>query len=222
MQPTHLIGSVNSVVAGQLNLNLRAIDRLGVDLFDFAGTGVTAAQDADPANYEVATGTLGLATVAAGQAAKVLGFVRPFGSAPADFEGRTVIDHRALPALLGIGWGIAGTSAPFSSMGVTGFVLDTHNTSIGARHHLLVGGRVIDLTALAMAPTLAPSPGRALYGISAGGDVRLFTSFAEFSAAVAAELSAGHEAVALAAAGSYDEPSATLTAQHIAMHFAVD
>ena len=42
MLPTHLHGAVNAVVPGQLNLDLRGIDRLGIDLFDFAGTGVTA------------------------------------------------------------------------------------------------------------------------------------------------------------------------------------
>jgi hypothetical protein len=219
MLPTHLRGTVLRVVPGQLNLNLRAIDRLGVDLFDFSGTGVTATSDADPADYEVATGTLGLASVTPEQAAKVIGFVRPFGSAPADFEGRTVIDHRFLPAVLGIGWGMTGTSAPFSSMGPAGFVLDVDNPSIGARHHLLVGARIIDLTTLATQPTLAPSAGRALYGVSVAGEVRLFTTFAEFSTAVSAELSAGREAVGLVAVGGYDAPSVTLTAHHIGILF---
>lgn len=222
MLPTHLRGTVLSVVAGQINLKLRTIDRLGVALFDFSGTGATTATDADPANYEVATGTLGLASVTPAQAAKVLGFVRPFGSAPPDFEGRTVVDHRSLPAVLGIGWGTTGTLAPFSSMGAGGFVLDMNNTSIGSRHHLLVGARLIDLTTLAVSPTIAPTTGRALYGISMGRDVKLFTSFAEFSAEVANRLSAGNEAIALVAIGSYEEGSATLTAHHLAMHFAAN
>jgi hypothetical protein len=222
MLPTHLRGTVNSVVAGQLNMKLRAIDRLGVELFDFSGTGTTAATDADPADYEIATGTLGLASIAPNQAAKVLGFVRPFGGAPPDFEGRAVVDHRSLPAVLGIGWGMTGTLAPFSTMGNTGFVLDMTNTSIGARHHVLVGARLIDLTTLSVSPTIAPTTGRALYGISVGRDVKLFTSFAEFSTEVANRLSAGNEAIALVAVGSYEEGSATLTAHHIAMHFALN
>ncbi len=37
--PTRVHGIVNSLVPGQLNLNLRAIDRLGVDMFNFSGTG---------------------------------------------------------------------------------------------------------------------------------------------------------------------------------------
>jgi hypothetical protein len=218
MLPTHLHGSVNSFVPGQLNLNLRAIDRLGVGLFDFSGTGIAPAQDANPADYEVATATLPLAGVAVGHPAKVVGFVRPFGSAPADFEGRTVIDHYALPALLGIGWGTSGTNAPFSSMGPTGFVLDIDNPNIGERHALIVGRQVIDLTSLATPPTIAPTTGRALYGISVGGEVRLFSSFTEFSSAVTSQLALGN-AVALVALGSYDEASTTLRAHHIAMHF---
>jgi hypothetical protein len=221
MLPTFLHGTVNTVVPGQINLNLRGIDRLGIDAFDFAGTGVTPAEDANPADYEVATGTLGLASIVAGEAARVVGFVRPFGGAPPDFEGRAVIDHRGLPTMLGIGWGSTGTTAPFSSMGAGGLVLDIKNPSIGARHHLVVGMRVVDLTTLPMAPTLAPpATGRALYGISVGADIRLYTSFAEFSSELATLLGSGRHAIALAASGSYEAAGATLYASHIAVHFA--
>src|SRR5262245_19608039 len=222
MMPTNLRGAVNAVVPGQLNLNLRGIDRLGIDAFDFTGTGVTPAQDANPADYEVATGTLGLASVAVGEAASVVGFVRPFGGAPPDFEGSTVIDHRELPTMLGIGWGMTGTTAPFSSMGATGLVLDLHNPSIGERHHMLVGGmRIVDLLTLPASPTLAPPPdGRAAYGISVGGDIRMFDSFAEFSSALATKLGGGGHAIALTAVGRYEAGNATLYANHIAVLFA--
>ena len=221
MLPTHLHGAVNAVVPGQINLDLRGIDRLGIDAFDFTGTGVTQAEDANPDDYEVATGTLGLASVVPGEAARVVGFVRPFGGAPPDFEGRTIIDHRGLAALLGIGWGSTGTTAPFASMGAGGLVLDMTNPSIGARHHLLVGMRKIDLTTLPMPPTLAPpTAGRAIYGISVGADIRLFTSFAEFSSELATLLGGGRPAIALTASGRYEAGNATLYAHHIAVHFA--
>ena len=221
MLPTHLHGAVNAAVPGQINLDLRGIDRLGIDLFDFGGTGVTAAQDANPADYEVATGTLALANVTPGETVRVVGFARPFGSAPADFEGRTVVDYREPPALLGIGWGTSGTTAPFLSMGANGLVLDLDNPSIGARHALLVGMRQVDLLTLPTSPTLAPpTTGRALYGISVGRDIRLFTTFAEFSTELAATLAGGRPALALTASGSYDAASTTLHATHIAVHFA--
>ena len=93
--------------------------------------------------------------------------------------------------MLGIGWGMSGTTAPFSSMGAAGLVLDIHNPSIGARHHLVDGMRVVDLTTLPMAPTLAPADGRAIYGIAVGADIKMFTSFAEFSTELASQLGGG-------------------------------
>ena len=96
-------------------------------MFDFAGTGTATASDADPNNYEVLTGKLSLANRSAGEAAKVIGFVTPFGSAPPDFVGSTVIDRLDLPAMLGIGWGASGTTAPFVSMNPTGLVIDITN-----------------------------------------------------------------------------------------------
>src|SRR6185295_15728744 len=149
---------VNSIVAGQMNLNLRAIDRLGVDMFNFAGTGTSTAVDANPADYEVTTGTLSLASLKAGESAKVLGFVTPFGAAPPDFDGRTVIDRADIPDLLAIGWGKNGTAAPFTTLANTGIVLDLHNTSIG-RHDLFVDLQHQDLLALASSPTIVSGTG---------------------------------------------------------------
>ncbi len=220
MLVTELHGSVTSVVAGQLNLQLRAIDRLGIEMFDFAGTGVTAASDANPNDYEVLTGTLSLARIAPNEAAKVLGFVTPFGSAPPDFSGRTVIDRRDLPAVLGIGWGSGGTHAPFLSMEPTGLVLDVHNADIGERHFLNVGMRRIDLTMLGAGPTIAPAGGRTLFGISDPGHVELFETFSEFVTELSARLGAGDAAIAMTAYGSYDEGSDTLHANRVSVHFA--
>jgi hypothetical protein len=215
---TALRGSVVSAVAGQLDLKLRAIDRLGIEMFDFAGTGSTTATDADPNDYEILTGTLPLATLGAGEAAKVLGFVRPFGSAPADFEGRTVIDRRDLPAVLGIGWGETGTAAPFLSSGNAGLVLDLHNLAIGERHSLIVGMRTIDLLGLPASPTIAGANGPAVFGLWEVGHVELFTSFADFVAELNLRLAGGEKAQALTAYGSYDEGTSTLAANHIAVH----
>jgi hypothetical protein len=126
-----------------------------------------------------------------------------------------------VPALLGIGWGSAGTTAPFSSMGVGGLVLDTHNANIGERHTLRVGMRHTDLTMLPTPPTLAPPTlGRAIYGISIGADIRMFTSFAEFSSQLAELLGGGRPAMALTASGSYEAGSGTLYATRIAVLFA--
>ena len=86
---------------------------------------------------------------------------------------------------------------------------------------VVAGMRVVDLKTLSMPPTLAPTPdGRAVYGIADGGDIRMFDSFAEFSAALATKLGGGGHAIALTAVGRYEPGNATLYANHIAVLFA--
>ncbi|HEX7081549.1 MAG TPA: hypothetical protein VF329_11090 [Gammaproteobacteria bacterium] len=218
MLVTRLHGTVAAVTNGQLDLELRAIDRLPAELFDFTGTGAAPAVDADPSDYEVATGALSLGALAPGEAASVLGFVTPFGAAPPDFEGRTVVDHRNLPASLGIGWGDAGTVAPFLALEPTGLVLDLANPSIGARHHLRVGRRVVDLLDLPAPPTVAPHGGRALFGLAEPGRVELFSDFGTFIDELARRLAAGDAARALTAHGTYDEAANTVDARYVAVH----
>jgi hypothetical protein len=217
--PTHVVGSVNSLVAGQLNLNLRAIDRLGVDMFDFTGTGTSATTDADPTDYEVSTGTLSLSSLTTGETAKVLGFVTPFGAAPPDFEGRTVIDPADLPDVLSIGWGFSGTTTPFLSLDATGISVDLTNTSIGARHHVFSDWQRIDLLTPPTSLTIVPASDPVLFGIAKRGNIELFTSFADLVAAITTHLNAGDAAVSLTASGSYDSGTGTLTANRISVFF---
>ena len=162
MLPTYLHGAVNAVVPGQLNLNLRGIDRLGIDAFDFTGTGVTPAQDANPADYEVATGTLGLASVVAGEAAQRRRLRAPVRRRAARLRG----PHRHRPSRA------AGTARHrLGHLGHDGAVLEhgrdadscsTSTTRASARGtRCIVGMRIVDLTTLPMPPTLAPPPRRA-------------------------------------------------------------
>jgi hypothetical protein len=218
MLVTRLTGIVTEINPGQMDMRLRAIGHLGVDMFDFTGTGITGASDADPLDYEIATRTLSLSALAVDKPARVLGFVAPFGEAPPDFLASTVIDHGALPATLGIGWGEEGTSAPFLTLGPNGLVLDLSNPNIGVRHHLLVGGHVIDLLTLPASPSIVPTDRRGLYGLWQNGEIRLFRTFAEFVTELSLRLSSGNEAHALAAVGAYDDATNTLSATHVAVH----
>ena len=212
---TRLQGSVTSIVPGQLNMHLRAIDRLSVEMFDFAGTGTSPAGDADPLDYEIDTGTLSLGGLEVDEWARVLGFVEPFGMAPPDFAARTVVSQRDTRAALGIGWGENGTNAPFSSMEPTGLTLDLGNDAIGLRHHLLIGRSVTDLFDLPDAPPIVPTPGRGVYGLWEPGHVELFADFATFVDELAMRIGGGEPARSLSAYGVYDEASNTLTADHV-------
>ena len=83
---------------GYLTLGLQTIDRRPVTLFDFTGTGIDPAHDADPAAYELDTATLDVTAYTPSTPLMAKGFVRPYGQAPADFEARTLMAVGALPA----------------------------------------------------------------------------------------------------------------------------
>jgi hypothetical protein len=215
MNLTHLSGTVVDVNPGQVTLNLFAIDGRRPEIFDFAGTGASLATDADPANYEIATGALGIGGLAADTPARVYGFVTPFGFAPPDFFGRTVVDVAEVRAELGVGWGMNGTSAPFLSMGDTGLVVDNANPDLGERHHIKIGPRILDFTSFASPTTVAPGAGRTLFALGEPGNVEVFREWAPFVARLGVKLSGGAKVHAMFAHGRFDAGSTTLTANEV-------
>ncbi|MDH5178136.1 MAG: metallophosphoesterase [Gammaproteobacteria bacterium] len=76
----------------QFVLNVNRINGRDIAQFDFTGTGLDAANDADPTFYEVNEGALNVSAVQTDAAVLVRGHVTPFGSAPADFDAVTVIN----------------------------------------------------------------------------------------------------------------------------------
>ncbi len=219
LRMTHLAGLTNAVTTGQLNIALQSIDRRRVGIFDFAGTGMSVSQDADPADYEVATDTLGLTGLTTGSPVQVFGFVRPFGAAPADFDARSVIDLTGRRAALGLGWGADGTIAPFASIGDAGLVPDLANPAIGARHHIRIGSVIIDLFDLPAAPTITgATDGPRVFAILQQRRVRVFRDFERFADALALLLDGANTARFMHTAGGYDQGQNVFTARFIGVH----
>jgi hypothetical protein len=213
MHVTHLSGIVNTVLPGQVDIALQAIDRRRADIFDFSGTGASPEVDADPANYEVATGSLTLTDFAAGKPIAVRGFPEAFGAAPPDFSGRTVIDFADVRSSLGVGWGTSGTSAPLLSIGADGLVLDNHNPAIDVRHYIKQGTVLIDLQALASDTTIVPpATGRTLYVIKTADSLRQYADFADFVNDLMASLDGATSARSMFARGQYEVDSNLFTA----------
>jgi hypothetical protein len=213
---TRLWGTVKEANTGSLVLQLASIDRRDVDAFDFTGTGTSAVTDADPLAYEVATTAMNLDLLPPASPTRVFGFVTPFGAAPPDFAGRTVVDFTEVHALLGIGWG-AGSRAPFLSLGADGITIDNDNADIGARHFIAIGPRLIDITALATPPRIGPASGRTLFAIGQPRRVEVFSDFAEFSARLAEKLAGGAQALSMSADGEFEAGTSTLTANHVSV-----
>lgn len=216
MHVTRVSGIVNTITPGQADITLRTIDRRRADVFDFAGTGPTPDLDADPDNYEVATGTLALSGLAAGEPVVAVGFPAAWGMAPPDFVARSLIDYSDVRSALGIGWGIEGTLAPFVVADVTGLVLDNANADIDQRHAIAQGPVRIDLTALDSGTTIVPrESGRKLFSIKTLDSLRLYSDWADFVTALNDSLDGATRARSLHAYGHYDAGSNTFTAAKV-------
>jgi len=217
MKITHLSGSVVAANPGLVAIDLFAIDGRRPAIFDFAGTGTSPAMDADPANYEVATGVLGIGGLTPDSPVRVFGFAAPFGLAPPDFAGRTIVDFSALRAVMAVGWGVDGTTAPFLSMGPDGLVVDQDNPDLGLRHHIVIGPRIVDITELASSVTVEPASGRTLYALGEPGHAQVFRDWAPFVARLTEKLNGGATARAMFVRGRYDAGANTLTAHYVAI-----
>ena len=219
MHVTHLLGMVNTVMPGQADITLYGIDRRRVEIFDFTGTGASPDMDADPKNYEVATGVLPLANFAAGKPIVAWGFPTAFGTAPPDFTGRTVIDYTNVRSALGVGWGSTGTVAPFAMMDSSALVLDNKNPDIDQRHYIKTGPVLIDLTTLDSNTTIVPrATGRSLFYIKSHDSLRQYSTFADFVDDLSLSLDGATTARSMHVRGLYDSDTNTLTAYKIGVY----
>jgi hypothetical protein len=210
--PTLVAGTAQGVADATLTAGLQSVDRRPVALYDFAGTGTDAAHDADPAAYEVALGMLTGAGLEAGAPVGVAGFVRAFGTAPADFDAIAVTDYSSARAELKAGWGETGSLAPFALANASGLELDLADPALGALHHLVRGPVATDLAALPANPRIVSADEPLGFALAQGGTVQTFAGFAEWSAALEALLAAGHPLRGLGVRGDYDADQARLTA----------
>ena len=126
-------------------MNLQSIDGHKVSIFDFSGTGLESGDDADHANNEVATGTLDTSNMTGSNPVRVLGFVRPSGQAPHDFDAQTVVDLSSVRARLDISWHREGSPAVFEIISSEGLVLGLDAEEISLFHHLMRAGVWSDL-----------------------------------------------------------------------------
>ena len=219
MHVTHLSGIVNTVMPGQTDITLHAIDRRRVRIFDFAGTGASPDLDADPDNYEVATGNLTLADFAAGKPIAARGFPEAFGTAPPDFTGRTVVDYTDVRSALGVGWGAEGTTTPFLRMDAEGLLLDNQNEDIDQRHYIKHGPVLIDLTALDSDTLIVPrETDRMLFVIKTADSLRQYSDFGEFVADLSASLNGATTARSMFARGLYDVDTNVFTAYKVGIY----
>lgn len=206
-------GTVNQSQPEYLTMDLQRMSGRNVSLFDFAGTGISPDFDADPMDYEVDTGTLDTAAVISGAPVVVEGFPRPFGTAPEDFDARTLADFSQARARLGFGWIPPGSRNPFLRIDEAGLVINDEDPALGERHHVLRAGIVTDALAAGIPPTLLPrSEGVGLYAIARAGElprgVAVYYDFAAFAEALAGALDGSVQVRSLHGSGRWDDNTA--------------
>ena len=210
---TSVAGTVNTSGSGALEMAVQRIDGRRIALFNFAGTGTSPAADADPAHYQVSTGTLDLSGLTAGTPVRVLGFATKFKTSPPDFNAQTVVNLTNRAASLLINWR-PPTAAPFSASTDSGLVLNL--AGVGAAHFVWRGPVATDLLTVGQPANIASdNAAGGLFALGANGTVQVFTQFPTYRLAVENQLSQGRHANTVGAHGVYDDASATLTADQI-------
>lgn len=216
LAPTLVSGVVVATGTGQVTLNLSEINHHPVSWYDFTGTGTAAANDADPANYEIDTGTLDLSGVIAGEPLEVRGFVQTFGQAPPDFHAETIGNYALSNAKLMVSWRPKGTTAPFSTFSTTQLIINLSDPNLGPLSVLRRGRHKVDLNALSASPLIVPpSNGLGTYALRQNGVVTVYVSFSSFVTALQSRMVGGTVMVSFFATGGYD--NGTFTATRIAV-----
>lgn len=180
-------------------------------VYDFAGTGVTPADDADPSNYDVETGLLPLSTIADGDLLRVRGLVTEFATAPADFNARTLIDIQTdmRGATLWVGW-TEGTPTPFLTSAPDRVDVDLS----AARKVLKLRGVPRDFIELMEDIALvANDDGQGIYAVKVrgAGEIQLFRSFSALADELISQLDAGRHLHRITAQGQYKGTANELT-----------
>ena len=193
---------------------LQTIDWRRVAVFNFSGTGIDSAHDADPTNYEIGTGSLDITNDTPSTPVKILGFVTPFGqigqTSTVDFNAQTIVNLSEVGALLAVNWNPAYANA-LGTPSTSGLTLDL--TDAAKFHYVVRAGIATDLTTLGTNTTIQPPTSRTgLFVIQSNGKSQGYLTFGNFVTALAADLGGGASVKGIAARGTFDDAATTLTA----------
>lgn len=219
-------GTSGAAATGSLTLTLVSGTLSGRSpaAFDFTGTGTAPSNDASAAAYQVNTGALELTNATVGSPVQVSGLITPFGAAAPpttpDFNASTLLDYTTINAALVLDWG-GGTPAPFASYNSSQIVLDSLNSSIGARHEIEIGAQTVNIVGIASNPVIVPNATdtNTVYtiGHSVSGTFENFVTYSAFITQLQTELNGTTLATGITAQGQYTTNTYTFSASTITL-----
>jgi Domain of unknown function (DUF4382) len=217
LQSTQLWGTLNSATTGSISLDLLSIDDYQPTVFDFAGTGSSAADDAVPSSYRVDTGSLNESALPAGTLLQVNGLVTPLGKAPPDFTASSVAQASTVPSTLVIEFGIdgAGFVQPFIELTTAGMIVDLGRAD--SVHYIQTGPTRFNMTMQSQVPTITFAGGTTLV-LAVGNSstaVDVFNDPAAFINEIAAFREDGDPVYRLVCVGLYNAVTNTFVANRV-------
>jgi hypothetical protein len=213
---TTLSGTVTTLAANLVTVNLQSLDGQMPARFNFAGTGTSTANDATAAAYGVGVpSALATSSLSVGAPVRFAGFVAPFGQAPPDFNASTLLSYAQTRALLDLKWPPAGSTAPFSTLTSTELLITQAMLQTTTEHFIRIAFVSFDPTTLAGGLELIPDPAANNLWLSIAHiksqTSENFSTFADFIAALKTDLNGTSAVVQIAADGPYDSTSGTLS-----------
>jgi hypothetical protein len=202
--------------------DLLSLGRLAPAAMNFTGTG-TPGHDATPSAYVIDTSAVPAGpAITTGELLQTLGSVTPFGTAPPAFTARAMTPGPSTLQTLVVNWINGGSTAPFSSNGDSGFVVNLADANLGSVHAIRTGPASLDLKSLPASPlitTTGADPSNlqlAIGSTSLTKGVSVFNSANGFASEIASTFQSGTNKIfRLVAYGQYDSATNTFVAARI-------
>lgn len=211
MRYSDIAGSV--VEVSPLVVDLQTYNQRNISQYDFSGTGVDAANDADPAQYQVNSGSLSLDGMAINDPIKLRGFPTPFGTAPEDFTATTLALLAEVQSKIIVDYPAQGVDDAITTLDENGLLINID--SANDIQYLVQAGIFTELSSLGSMPLIVPNDGAALYVLQQHRLTQVFIHWQDFQTALSTALGNGDLVKYVHCDGDYDADAATLLTRRL-------
>jgi hypothetical protein len=215
MKLNTIIGEV--VQVSPLELDLSHVNKRPSELFDFAGTGLDTANDADPDHYEINSSTLDISSVETEELMQIRGYPSAYGSSPTDFDALSIINPEisSHPARMSASWHEANTTAITVESGELLLALDDAKSKLHLKG--IPGSSRLEFSV----EKLISTEGEGRFSIlTKDQGIHSFGDFESFLNSANTYLQQGLAIRRITASGQYSDQEQTLDADYVTLRLA--